>query len=214
VSRRSAAEIAFLVGAPAALGLLELFHPHPHDLFQLDLTRWLTVHYVQLALFPLAALALVTTIRGQRGSAAVICRLAMLVFAICYTAFDTAAGIVTGVLVQAGEASGTPEAWREPVMTIWNHPILGGGPGSPPVLAVAGTLAWLVGALAAALVVRRSGAPWPAVALFAASAFGLLVFRTHAWPGGPITFLSQAAGTAWLVMTQSHGPDVTGTESS
>jgi hypothetical protein len=36
VSRRSSAETAFLVGAPAALGLLELFHPHPHDLFQLS----------------------------------------------------------------------------------------------------------------------------------------------------------------------------------
>jgi hypothetical protein len=154
------------------------------------------------------------TIRGRRGPAAVSCRLAMLVFAICYTAFDTAAGIVTGILVQAAHASGTPEAWREPVMAIWHHRIVGGAPGPPPLLAVTGTLAWLVGALAAALVVRRSGAPWPAVALLAVSAFGLLVFRTHAWPGGPITFLTQAAGTASLVITQPHGANVTGAESS
>jgi hypothetical protein len=46
------------------------------------------------------------------------------------------------------------------------------------------------------------------------SAFRLLVLRTHAWPGGPLTFLAQAPGTAWLVMTQSHAADVTGTESS
>jgi hypothetical protein len=213
VSRRSAAEIAFLVGAPAALGLLELFHPQPHDLFSLDLSRWLAVHYVQLALFPLAALALVTTIRGQRGFAAVTCRLAMLVFAVCYTAFDTAAGIVTGVLVEAAQASGAPEAWREPVMAIWNHPILGGAPGSAPVLAVAGTLAWLVGALAAALVIWRSGAPWPPIALLVVSAFGLLVFRTHAWPGGPITFLAQAAGIAWLLMARSRAAQVPGMQS-
>jgi hypothetical protein len=32
------------VTAPLILAIVELFHPHPHDLLNLDLTRWMAVH--------------------------------------------------------------------------------------------------------------------------------------------------------------------------
>jgi len=189
------------VTAPLLLAIVELFHPHPHDLLNLDLTRWMTVHYVQLALFPLAALAECYLVAGG-GFAAKICRFAMFVFAVSYIAFDTAAGVVTGVLVHSAVATGAPEAWRAPIMAVWDHPVIGGSIHGTPALAVIGTTAWLVGSLSAAVALRRASQSWvPTVALIA-SALGLLVFRTHAWPGGPLTFGAlalAAATTRWGV---------------
>jgi hypothetical protein len=191
-----------VVGAPLALAVVEMFHPHPHDLFQLDLQTWLLVHYLQIPLFPLAALALTVLVRGVSGVAVAVCRVGMFVFAVTYTAFDTAAGVVTGTLVQAAQAASMPEPWRGPaaeaVAVVWTHPILGGAPGTVPLLAVLGAVAWLLGALAAAVAVRRAGCSWTPVVLLAASALGLLVFRTHAWPGGPVAFGSLAAAAARL----------------
>ena len=54
---RQRLETVFVV-VPLALALLELYHPQPHDLFRLDLRAWMTVHYLQIVLFPLVALAL------------------------------------------------------------------------------------------------------------------------------------------------------------
>ena len=49
--------IALIVGAPLLLAIVELFHPHPDDLLQVDVKTWLAVHYAQIPLFPLSALA-------------------------------------------------------------------------------------------------------------------------------------------------------------
>jgi hypothetical protein len=54
---QSWSEIALVVGAPLLLAVVELFHPHPHDLLNLDVDTWLAVHYAQIPLFPLSALA-------------------------------------------------------------------------------------------------------------------------------------------------------------
>ena len=37
------ADIALVVGAPLSLAIVELFHPHPHDLFKLNVQTWLAV---------------------------------------------------------------------------------------------------------------------------------------------------------------------------
>jgi hypothetical protein len=176
------------IGAPLTLAIAEMFHPQPHDLLNIDEQRWLMVHYAQLALFPLAALSQTLLIRGRRGYAASLCRIAMFVFGVSYVSFDTAAGLVTGVLVRAAHASGTPELWRGPLLAIWTHAVIGGNPDGAPVLAVVGTVAWLVGSLGAAIAVWRSGYSWWPTPFLVVSAFGLFVFRTHAWPGGPVTF--------------------------
>jgi hypothetical protein len=81
---------------------------------------------------------------------------------------------------------------------VWTHPIIGGAPGTVPLFAVLGSVAWLVGALAAAIAVRRAGCSWTPVVLLVVSALGLFVFKTHAWPGGPVTFGGLAAAAAWL----------------
>jgi hypothetical protein len=196
--RNSPYRTAFVVLAPLALAILELFHPQPHDLFALDLDVWLAVHYLQIALFPLAALSLVVLVSDLGGFAAGLSRLAMFIFAVSYTAFDTAAGVVTGVLVKGAKATGAPETWRPAINEIWMHPIMGGAPGTAPLLAVSGAVAWSIGAVAAAVAIRRAGYSWVPIAFLVISAFGLSVFRTHAWPGGPLTFGALAVAAAWV----------------
>jgi len=194
-------EAAFVVGAPLALAVLEVFHPHPHDLFRLDLGAWMRVHYLQIVLFPLAALALGLLVRDRRGFAVGLCWVGAFVFGVTWVAFDTAAGVTTGILLQAAQASGSPEAWRAPVMAVWAHPIVGGAAApdsAPPLLAVAGSLAWSIGCLAAAFALRRAGRSWIPVVLLAISGVSFGVFKTHASPGGPIAFGALAAAAAWL----------------
>ena len=161
-------EFALVVGAPLLLAVVELFHPHPHDPLDLDVQTWLAVHYAQILLFPLSALAVVALVRGRTGVAATLCRVAMFVFAISYTSFDTAAGVVTGILVKAAHKSGTPDAWRASIDAVWKHPIMGGSPLIPaPFLAVLGSVALSVGTVAAAVSLKRAGRSWAPVVLLA-----------------------------------------------
>jgi hypothetical protein len=44
----------------------------------------------------------------------------------------------------------------------------------------------------------RPGGSWAPVALLALSSFGIPIFKTHAWPGGPLTFGGFAVAAAWL----------------
>src|SRR5262245_52955527 len=185
-----------VVAAPLMLAAVEVFHPHPHDLFDVDIARWMAVHYAQIVLFPLAAWSQVMLVEQHRGYAATICEIAMCIFAVAYVAFDTSAGLVTGLLVRAAHLTNAPELWRAPVLAVRTDPVVGGSSGGAPALAVIGTLAWLVGTLCSAVVVRRARHSWLPVALLVVSALGLLVFRTHAWPGGPVTFGSLAAAVA------------------
>ena len=115
-----------------------------------------------------------------------------------WVAFDTAAGVTTGILPERAQATGAPGAWRAPIMSFWEHPIVGAGasPESAPLLAVTGTIAWLVGCLAAAFTLRRAAISWIPAVLLAISGVSFLVWRTHASPGGPIAFGALAAAAA------------------
>jgi hypothetical protein len=192
------AEIALVVGAPLSLAVVELFHPHPHDLLKLNVQTWLAVHYAQILLFPLSALAMAALVRDRADVAAVLCRVALFTFAVSYVAFDTAAGIVTGILVQAAHASSSPDTWRAPIEAVWAHPIMGGSPLIAPFLAVLGSVALSIAAIAAAVSLKRGGSSWGPVVLLALSSFGIAIFKTHAWPGGPVTFGGLAIAAAWL----------------
>ena len=189
-------EIALSVGAPFVLAVVELFHPHPHELLKLNVQTWLLVHYAQLLLFPLSALGFATLVRGQTGIAAIICRISMFLFGVAYTVFDTAAGIVTGILIKAANVSGTANAWRSAIDAVWFHPIVGGAPA--PFLAIFGSVALSLGAIAAAVALKRRGVSWWPLLLLSLSSFGIAVFKTHAWPGGPLTFGGMAVAAGWV----------------
>jgi hypothetical protein len=201
-----AADGAFIPASLFALAGVELFHPHPHDLMQLDVNVWLAVHYAQIPLFALAALALAMLVRGLPGIAPGVCRVALFVFATSYIAFDTAAGVVTGILVSSARASGSQDAWRAAIDAVWTHPVVGAAPSvALPLLAVLGSVALSVGAVAAAVALRASGRSWPPLILLVAASFCIAIFRTHAWPGGPLTFGGMGIASVWLLREARHG---------
>jgi uncharacterized membrane protein YqjE len=197
---RTFASVVKVVSAPLLLAVVELFHPHPHDLLNLDLPIWLSVHFAQLLLFPLAALSVTVLVRHHTDFAAMVCRIAMFVFAVSFTAFDTAAGIVTGVLVKLARQSGTPEAWRQPIEALWQYPFMGGGSWLErfPSLAVIASVSLPIGAVAAAVSLKRAGRGWAPVLLLAIAGFGITIFDGHSWPGGPLTFGGIALAGGWL----------------
>ena len=190
-------EIILSVGAPLLLAVVELFHPHPpHDMLTLNLQPWLLVHYAQVLLFPLSALGFAMLVRGQTGVVAVLARISLFVFGVTYVAFDTAAGLVTGLLVRAAHLSATPETWRPAIETVWTDPIVGGAPA--PLLAILGSVALTIGAVAIAVSLKRAGSSWAPLLLLVVCSFGIAIFKTHAWPGGPVTFGGMGIATGWL----------------
>lgn len=199
--RRTSANVALVALPPLLLGLLEIFHPHPHgdDLLDVPVNSWLFVHYVQILLFPLVALAVASLLRGMTGLTVLASRIALFVFAVCFVAFDTAAGVATGILVQAAQASGHPETWRTAIDAIWLHPIVGGvRQDHIPSLSMIGAATLSIGTVAAAVSLKHAGHTWPPVLLLGLSGFGLEVLNTHSWPGGPLTFGGIAVAAAWL----------------
>ena len=82
--------------------------------------------------------------------------------------------------------------------------VMGGGRAS--LLAVMGSVALSVGAVAAGVVLRRSGHSWGPIAVLVICSFGIAVFRTHAWPGGPLTFGGIAVAGAWVLWERSRAP--------
>jgi hypothetical protein len=182
------------------LAILEIFHPHPENLMALDVRVWLTVHYIQVPLFALSALAIARLVHTRGDVAAAVCRLAVFVFAISFMMFDTAAGIVVGSLVQIAQASTSPGVWQAPVEALWMHPILGGT--DSPTLAIVGRLALAVGTIAGAVSLRRAGRPWMPILLLALSGCVMEVFHSHSWPGGPLTFGGIAVAAVWLQLVR------------
>lgn len=180
-------------GVPLAVAALGLVHPggitnpaadgdtflhmlgHQADLFVM-------VHLLQLVVFGLLALVVWHLTDGLRQRAATVSRVAVLVFVVFYTAFDSVAGIAVGVLVQraqrlpAGDRAGASnliEAYQDSWVV-----------GELNVLAIVGTGAWLVALVAAAVALRRSGATW---VVFVCLVLAGLVFSVgHPAPFGPM----------------------------
>jgi hypothetical protein len=73
-----------------------------------------------------------------------------------------------------------------------------------PFLAIAGSVLLSIGAISAAVSLKRNGNSWPPVTLLAAASFGIAIFHSHAWPGGPVTFGGIAIAAAWIFYERSR----------
>jgi hypothetical protein len=106
---------------------------------------------------------------------------------------------VIGLLVKGAVASGDPESWRNMIDALWFDPILGGqGFTDAPLLGLVGRLSLSFGAVAGAISLKRAGHGWLPVLLLAIASFGINVFKSHSWPGGPLTFGGMALAAGWL----------------
>jgi hypothetical protein len=182
-----------LFGVPLTVAALGLIHPGSltnsvpdgDTLFQQlrdQADLFIVVHLVQLVVFSLLALVVWCLIDGLHGPAATVSRVALLVFVVFYTAFDSVAGIAVGVLVQKGHelpasdqdgASSLIEAYQDSWIT-----------GELNVLALVGTMAWLIALVAAAWALRRAGGGTLAVGCMILS--GVVFSIGHPAPFGPI----------------------------
>ena len=101
--------------------------------------------------------ALYMLVRDLPGRAATISRLAIGPFVLFYAAWETVIGLAIGVLVQhANDApAGERPAVSDAIQAVGENAIVG----DAGVLLVVGALAWITAVIAAAVAVRRAGAP-------------------------------------------------------
>lgn len=104
----SRAELAFIIGVPAAWGILLLFHPIGGDSFysnvEGNVTAWITVHIGMGIFVPLFAGVVYLLLRGVESTAATVARAGLAVFASLYAAWELVLGVGTGILTHDVEA--------------------------------------------------------------------------------------------------------------
>jgi len=144
-----------LFGAPAVTALVNAGHPivFPpiYAAVQHHMPWWLALHVLNLLLFPAVGFAAYLLVRRCQGRAASLARAAIACFVPLYAAFDSLAGIGTGVLVRHASriTPADPSAFGALLDAYWGDPVLLG-------VGAAGSLAWVVAMLASAVAVTES----------------------------------------------------------
>jgi hypothetical protein len=182
-----------ILGTPLALAVLEMFHPTPDSVVEgVEQGGWfLWFHMIQLLLTGLIALAVYLLTDGLSGRAASVSRWAVGVFAVFFSAYDAAAGIATGFVLQAAQDL-SPEEQAAVYETAIDMP----GLSLIFVLSIVGTVAWVVALIAAAVALRRAGAArGPFILLILA---GIFLLGGHPFPGGTLAFGCFFVAAAWL----------------
>ena len=185
------------------LATLELFHATGHydaiyKTLSANIDRWLTVHYLQLLLFPLTAWSVYALSQEldrdaesdlfDRAMSKVIL-VAMTVFGLGYAAFDSIAGIGSAILVKESQAilaiPGAPDfedGFVELTQGFFHSPLSA----AIARVAIAGAIVGFI--FTAAKIYQRIKDPYRTIpiVLFAGACYG--VTRPHAPPWGPITY--------------------------
>jgi len=141
----------FLVFAPPALlAAINLTHPIiPPPVYTgvlHHLNWWLTLHVINLALFPLLGLAAYLLLDEVRNRAAAVSRAAITIYVPVYAAFDALMGIGTGTLVQLSRPlPSEPTAAVVPLINAFYDSAMLYN------IAAVGSIAWVIAMLAAAV---------------------------------------------------------------
>lgn len=141
-------------------------------------------------------LALYMLVRDLPGTAARVSRLAIGPFVLLYGAYEAVIGLAVGALVQ--HANDAPAVQRpavsDAIQSVGANAIIG----DPGIVGSIGALAWVVAVIAAAVAIRRAGAPMLATVLLGMS----LVVVSHPPPIGPIGLACFAAAVIVLYCNQ------------
>lgn len=173
-----------LLVPPLALAGLEIFHPQPEHNLQalMEESTWFGVfHVIQLALTGMVALSVLLLADSFGRATTWASRLGIGIFLTFFSAYDTLAGIGTGLAMRS--ARDLSAAQQEGVFeVVQDWPAL-----SPPfALSILGTGGWVVAVGALALAARRQGAPrreWILLMLAAVTLLG-----GHPFPAGTLAF--------------------------
>ena len=173
-----------LLVPPLLLAGLELLHPQPDETVQalLDASTWFAgFHVIQLALIGLVGLSVLLLADSFGYATAWSMRIGIGVFLVFFSAYDTLAGIGTGLAMRsARDLSPIQQEGVFEVVKDW--PALG----TPFVLSIVGTLGWALAVAALAFAARRQGAPrreWIFILLAA-----VFVLGGHPSPQGTLAF--------------------------
>jgi hypothetical protein len=192
-----------VVGAPVALLAVALLHPGGNPFapgsFAAQLRDrtglWLGVHLVLPLATGLVAAALAVLLRGLSDRAAAVSRAALGVFVVAYAMFDAVVGLGTGVLLRLTAAAPPAERAALEAVTDAYFAARLGAPIGPLILLA--NVAWLVAAAAAAVALRRAGAPRVSVGLLVAA--GVVFAVDHSPPFGPVGMALLVAAVATLL---------------
>jgi hypothetical protein len=180
-------EAAFIIGVPIAWGLLLLLHPggEASDVYgalEDSVARGLIVHIGMLFFIPLMAVAVYLLLRGVEGRAAQVSRIGLVPFVVFYSAWETLQGIANAVLVnEVNGLSGAEQTLgAELVQDFAESPLVR----DLGVLALIGTIGFVVATIAAGIALRRHAGASQSVAIMIGLS-GFLI-TAHPPPFGPV----------------------------
>jgi hypothetical protein len=173
-----------LLVPPLLLAGLEAVHPQPQMNVQalMDASTWFAIfHAIQLALIGLVAVSVLLLADSLGRATAWATRVGIGMFLVFFSAYDTLAGIGTGLAMRS--ARDLSAAQQEGVfLVVKDWP----GLAWPFVLSIVGTAGWVVAVGALALAARRQGVPrreWSVLGLAAVFLLG-----GHPFPWGTLAF--------------------------
>jgi hypothetical protein len=174
-----------LLGPPLVLAAYTVLHPQPDENTQavMDAATWfMAYHMIQLPLIGLVVISVMLLADEFRSASAWPTWLGIGTFLIFFSAYDTLAGIGTGLAMR--DARDLPAEQQEAVFTlVRDWPVL-----EPFALwlSIAASIGWVLAVGSLALTARQAGAPrsqW----VFLALAAGFLVLG-HPAPFGTLAF--------------------------
>jgi hypothetical protein len=202
----SAPELAFIVGVPAAWGILLLFHPTGDaDAFYPSIdgqvTAWLTVHIGMGIFVPLFAGVVYLLLKGVRGTAATISRIGLAVFAVLYAGWELLLGVGTGLLTdQVNELPQAQQAVGVDLLESYAES------GVISVLSVLGSLGLGVAMIAGAVALRRAyRAGWAPLALML---LAVPFIAIHEPPFGPVGLTMFIVAVLLLARERASAPAI------
>jgi hypothetical protein len=196
-------ELAFMIGVPAAWGILLLFHPLGdvgfYETIEGNTAAWLSVHLGMGVFVPLFAGVVYLLLRGLTSTAAMVSRIGLAVFAVLYAAWELVLGVGTGILTE--EVSALPEAQQAVGADLVDSYAESG---VIVVLSVLGSIGLGVAMIGAAVALRRAyGLGWAPIVLMVLS---LPLIAVHEPPFGPVGLALFIGAVLLLVRKQASAP--------